>query len=380
VCRYNSNPTAGSEIKVVSTFANSQSNNGVLMEFDVGSDNNLGVFQVVPRIRIADTTLTLESFYVNIQKLYMHTLTFSRQNGNYIAKYTVTTIDEKNALMNDYKNTLSVTSPIYFSNRNIEIGDDTVKTSPISLYAVGFAKRALDSKEILELGKYFQGIDLKLSALAMNMYGLYGEVTMCPYDKPTCDACVNVNLANPNNVLLAKADCKTALNKYCSAHPNDIGCECYKKENEAEPYCGYWKKMLQGAPTLCSIGEQVAASSLLNTTASTALIATAATSTNTVTPTCPVSQAPPKPVGFWEIMSNILGYSTNATPIQPPKLPACPTVSQVPTVAPQPKTTTSQVPTVVPQPKTTVSSETTQPPKPNLLDQDPFGLRKYIQK
>ena len=375
ICRYNSNPTTGSAIKVLQTYANTQSNNGVLMEFDAASDSNMNVFLVTPRIRIADTSLILEPFYANTQNLYMHTVTFIRQNGNYVAKYSVTTIDEKTALMNEYKNTLSLTDPVFFSNRSIQVGDDTIKTSPISLYVLGFAKRAFSSKEVLELGKYFQGINLKLSTLAMSLYSLYGEVTMCPYDKATCDACVNVNLANPNNVLLAKADCKIALDKYCSAHPDDIGCECYKKENQAEPYCGYWKKMLQGAPTLCTIGEQAAANSLLAGSASTDTVAkstTTSVSNQSPAVSCPQTQTPPKPKGFWEVMGNILGYGTNGIPIQPPKQPACPSVSSEakPVPATVPSTTTplttapSTPPTTAPStpPTTTSASASKQSP------------------
>jgi hypothetical protein len=316
LCRYNSNPVTATGIKAVAAFANTKDNNGVLMEFNAASDSGLNVFQVTPRIRIAEKALTFEPFYANTQNLYLHTVVLTRQNGTYIAKYSVTTIDEKSALLNEYKATLPVTDPIFFSNRSIEIGDDIIKTSPLSLYALGVVKRGLLSKEVSDLGKYFQGVNLKLSVLAMNLYNLYGEVTMCPYDKPTCDACDNVNLANPNNILLASAECKRQLDKYCSAHPNEIGCECYKKENMTEPYCGYWKKMLQGAPTLCSVSEQVSAKTSESSSCEVTPTKPKPPSPPTPTPpACPVVTAPTKPLGFWDVMASIVGITPNPPPI-----------------------------------------------------------------
>lgn len=318
LCRYNTNPIAGKGIKVLATFANTQSNNGVLMEIDAASDNGLNVFQITPRIRIADKDLTFEPFYANTQNLYLHTIVLTRSNGTYLAKYSVVVIDEKSALMNEYKATLPVSDPIFFSNRAIQVGDDTIKTSPISMYALGVVKRALLSKEVSDLGKYFQGVNLKLSTLAMNLYSLYGEVTMCPYDKTTCDACVDVNLANPNNILLASTDCKKQLDTYCSEHPNEIGCECYKNENLTQPYCGYWKKMLQGAPTLCSVSEQAAVIKPISTPTSCA----PPPPPPHPKPATPLPAKPPaascpthpKPLGFWDIMNSILGIVPNPPP------------------------------------------------------------------
>jgi hypothetical protein len=325
LCRYNSNPVAASGINVVSTFANTQSNNGVLMEFDATSDNNLNVFQITPRIQIADKDMAFDPFYVNTQNLYLHAVVLTRQNGTYLAKYSVVTIDDKSALLNEYKQTLPITDPIFLSNKSIEIGDDKIKSSPLSLYCLGFVKRALLSKEIGDLGKYFLGINLKLSVLAVNLYNLFGEITMCPYDKVTCDACSTVNLANPNNILLASTDCKKQLDTYCSAHPNDIGCDCYKKENLTEPYCGYWKKMLQGAPTLCSVSEQVTAP--VPATDSGSCPVSSSNLTPPPTPALPTSHLPvskpaptpaacdpPKSLGFWDLMSSIVGFTPNPPP------------------------------------------------------------------
>lgn len=226
------------EIELLKMYANSPNNNGLSMYIRAGSLQDINnvqmgslMFQYAdmqPMMCLKaqqDTLMNLDKdelmFYFIIKDIDHVKVVYMSEKTNDVK--TLRTIDISH---ND----------INFSNKEMVI--NRMVNWNANLFNVAFYNFALSDQDVPAfynhvMDEYMKSNDPSFSKVLSKYNTTLDYLTnllKCPYDTATCNACSTItNWLDPNQLMMASAECKAAVNSSCSTNSKEMMCKCWDR-------------------------------------------------------------------------------------------------------------------------------------------------------
>lgn len=229
-----------SDIELVKLYANSSNNNGLSLFIDGTSlTNNNNIQQGSLMVQYADmepvkclynpndTLIALDkgilTFYIIIKD---------------IDRLRILTMNEKANTIHEIASIVIPNSDITFSNKEFMINRfSNWNTNIISLgiYKINISNEMMSNYYKHTINNYVTTLDPSYNN-AIEKYNTVAtqltNIISCPFDKATCDKCVDVKKWYGNqDVLNASNDCKKMINTFCINNPTHPNCSCWDPTN-----------------------------------------------------------------------------------------------------------------------------------------------------
>jgi hypothetical protein len=254
-----------SEIELLKLYANSPNNNGVSLYIQKGSlknDNNTQTGTLLFQYANHDPLVCKvdkDHGYINFDR---DILTFY-----YIVKDTdnvrVLMMNENsNSIQQILKFTITNTD-VTFSNKEMIINRLLNWNGNIFNFAI--YDRSLSDEQVSNfythvMNEYLKNIDPNFMAM-LSQYnealGMIQSLTKCPYDKTVCDSCTSVKKwCDMNQVMTSTAQCKKAINDFCSNNTSHPLCKCWDTSSSLynTESCRMYRSLYSGERTSCLEG------------------------------------------------------------------------------------------------------------------------------
>jgi hypothetical protein len=237
-------------------YGNTLSNNGVSLAIEpqpiaqtANSPNGpipTHVFNAKMSVLFGSQTLDVSMVSIDTKKTYMFVATKTNK------KITLTMHDMSSKTGDPLKliQDAELTDPtVSFSNKAFEINKHGNLNA--NIYAFGMFNLYLVDEtrlktymynELFKTSDEFMGIARNI----LNMQQQIDQLKACPYNPEVCSACTNVDdWTDIQKVLATDAECKKAIDVYCSKNLDDPKCKCWdplNKTNECKSYLNIFRQ------------------------------------------------------------------------------------------------------------------------------------------